>query len=236
VTSSSVQSVIYRGISIGVKSWIEVSPGEFDVAIDIPANIDLKWGTSGQLSVTDDTGEIVFSTPVVLSIPPGWETVVFSGTIPNPEKTKSFYQAAQTDAEIGNYTMLAGDVLCLQSAAGLTVDELTVPDISPYATVSGLFKIWREAQSSFTSTSTYEWVDDGGTITISAITDPIESGGQATLTGTGFGSTQGTSQVVQNGVAVSVVAWSDTSITVTTLDVETTPNKYGEHSFGVSIQ
>jgi RHS repeat-associated protein len=52
--------------------------------------------------------------------------------------------------------------------------------------------------------------------TISSLTPPAaQGGGSITLNGTGYGTSQGTSQVQFNGVTASVNSWSDTSVTVT---------------------
>jgi hypothetical protein len=59
----------------------------------------------------------------------------------------------------------------------------------------------------------------GGTTpptTITTVTpNPVAKGANATVTGTGFGATQGTGLVAFNGAPGTVVSWSDTSIVVT---------------------
>ena len=47
---------------------------------------------------------------------------------------------------------------------------------------------------------------------VSVLPNPAKAGDPITVTGTGFGATQGTSQLLYDGVAISVTSWSDTQI------------------------
>lgn len=57
--------------------------------------------------------------------------------------------------------------------------------------------------------------------TLSSVPATAHPGESITITGTGFGATQGTGGVTLNGVAQTVTAWSDTSITFTTVQGNT---------------
>lgn len=59
--------------------------------------------------------------------------------------------------------------------------------------------------------------------------NPAAPGASITISGAGFGTTQGTSQVVYDGVVVSVVSWSNTQI------VATVPSPKANGTYNVSI-
>ena len=149
--------------------------------VTIPSDIDLQWGTTHTLSVTDDTDTRTL-TGVTLSAPAGWDTVIFSSA-PNTTDTESFYEEAISDTDLGGggFTMAAGDVLAYETATGMTVDSQTIPTISPPATVSGSYKIYDVSAGTWTSQSTYTWTDAGApaapadTITIDSIV-PTKTG------------------------------------------------------------
>jgi RHS repeat-associated protein len=74
------------------------------------------------------------------------------------------------------------------------------------------------------TTSSYTVTFDNVSVTSSATTAPVITslsattgsvGGSVTISGTGFGSTQGSSAVLLNDVAMTVSSWSSSSITVT---------------------
>lgn len=71
--------------------------------------------------------------------------------------------------------------------------------------------------------------------TINNITNPITTGDNATLTGNFPGATLGNTTVTQDGVALTVVSANETTIVVTTVDVESSSLKYGTHTFEVTI-
>jgi hypothetical protein len=61
------------------------------------------------------------------------------------------------------------------------------------------------------------------TTTITTITpNPVAKGANATVTGTGFGATQGKGIVAFNGAPSTIVSWSDTSIVATVPATATT--------------
>lgn len=174
--SPAVQTVTLGGEALTVTDWNGGSP-----IVTIPEGIDLQWGGTYTLSVTDDT-DTRNLTGVTLSAPAGWDTVIFSSA-PNTTDTDSFYEEAISDADLGGggFTMAAGDVLAFETASGLTVDSQTIPTISPPATVTGAYKIYDVSAGVWTSESTYTWTDAGApaapadTITIDSIV-PTKTG------------------------------------------------------------
>lgn len=156
--SPTTQTATLGGETITVTNWTATA-----VTVDIPADIDLQWGTAtNQLALTDDTGTVTLDN-VTLSIPTGWETVAYNGTAPDPGTTESFYEYAQTDTGLGGggFTMAATDILAFESATGLTVDNQTIPVVDPPSTVTGGYKIWDVSIGTWTDESTYT-ITDGG--------------------------------------------------------------------------
>jgi hypothetical protein len=155
--SPATQTATLGGESLTVNSWSATA-----VNVDIPLHIDLEWGsTTNQLALTDDTGTVTLNN-VTLSAPTGWETVTYNGTAPNPATTESFYEYAQTDVEVGSFTMATNDILAWETQTGLTVDVQTIPIVDPPVTVSGAYKIWDDSLSTWTSVSSFT-ITDGGT-------------------------------------------------------------------------
>ncbi len=149
-------------VTLGGESLVVNSNTATTINVDVPLSIDLLWGTtSNQLSVTDEVGTLTLDN-VTLTLPTGWETVLFDGSIPAELNTESFYEEAKTDL---SFTMVSGDILAFESSAGLSVDTGTYPTITPPNTVTGDYKIWSTNLSSWTTTSTYTWTD-GGTIKV----------------------------------------------------------------------
>ena len=174
--SPATQTVELGGEALTVTNWNSGAP-----FVTIPDDIDLAWGQTYTLSITDDTGTVTLSN-VTLSAPAGWDTVKFSSA-PNTTDTESFYEEAISDAGLGGggFTMAAGDVLAFETATGLTVDSQTIPSISPPATVTGAYKIYDTSAGTWTSESTYTWTDAGApaapadVVTIDSIT-PTRTG------------------------------------------------------------
>ncbi|OUR99224.1 hypothetical protein A9Q81_11660 [Gammaproteobacteria bacterium 42_54_T18] len=127
--------------------------------VSIPLDINLRWGGSHQLSVTDDTGTVTLDN-VILTAPADWPQIAFSGDIPEAG-TQSLYGQAKTDATIGNYTMVLGDILVYLGVPDFSYDLQTIPLVDPFTDVSSPYKIWKEAEGSFTPLSTFEWTNDG---------------------------------------------------------------------------
>lgn len=73
-------------------------------------------------------------------------------------------------------------------------------------------------------------VTNAGAITV---TDPIVSGSNFTITGSGFEASQGTGTVTVGGQAATISAWSDTSITAS-INIESTSAKYGANDVVVT--
>lgn len=127
------------------------------------------------------------------------------------------------DAANDNYRLAATDTAAIDAGIGPALDANV-----PTTDVDGTTRSGNDSDIGYA-----EYVSSGPTIT--NITNPITTGGTATITGTGFGATQGSSTVTQDGVALTVTNWSDTSIDVTTVDVESSALKYGTHTFEVTI-
>lgn len=150
--SPATQTATLGGETLTVNSWSATS-----VNVDIPLHIDLEWGsTTNQLALTDDTGTVTLEN-VTLSTPTGWETVTFTSA-PNIGTTSSFYEEAITDIP---FTAATSDTLAWESATGLTVDGQTIPVVSPPVTVTGDYKWWDDSAGSWTSVSSYNWIDGG---------------------------------------------------------------------------
>ena len=133
------------------------------LSVSVPTGIDLKWGsTDNQLSI-NYTGLVdgpITLDNVTLSPRDNWTVLIYGGDIPDV-KFKSLYKSVLTDAVLGNYTMLAGDVVVYERAAALSYDSLTRPIVDPAGDVSGAFKIWKNVEGTFTPLSSYEWFNDG---------------------------------------------------------------------------
>lgn len=153
----ATQTATIGGETVTVNTWSETA-----VNVNIPLHINLEWDTTYQLALTDDTGTVTKSN-ITLSTNPNWETVTFNGTAPDPGTTESFYEHAQTDSDVGNFTMVATDILAWESAAGLSIDDQTIPVVDPPSTVSGAYKIWDTSLSTWTGVSAYT-ITDGGVL------------------------------------------------------------------------
>lgn len=146
--------------TLGGESLTVISAGETSWTVDIPLHINLEWGsTTNDLVLTDDTGSVTLNN-VTLSAPTGWETVTFTSA-PDAGTTESFYEYAQTDADVGNFTAAVNDILAFESQSGLTVDSQTIPTVSPPATVTGDYKWWDVSLSTWTNVSSFT-ITDGG--------------------------------------------------------------------------
>lgn len=139
--------------AIGLSVQPSAAPSSTTINVDIPADIDLEWGTTHELAVTHDGGTTTLS-GVTLSAPTGWETVSFS-TIPDTGTTESFYEYSQSDVTVGNFTAQVGDTLAFTSATGLTIDGSSIPVVNPAATVTGSYKWWDASLSTWTPVSSY---------------------------------------------------------------------------------
>lgn len=154
-TSPATQTVTVGGEAATVDNWNSGDP-----IITIPLHIDLEWGVAHDIVVTDDTGSETL-VGEVLAIPAGWEIAIFNGTPPDPATTESFYEYAQTDADVGNVTMAVDDELAFESATGLSVDVQTIPTVSPPSTVTGAYKIWDDSLGTWSTVSDYTINDLG---------------------------------------------------------------------------
>jgi len=141
-------------------------------------------------------------------------------------------------AEIAVYNTLPSGADITELQAGVAPDSLT-------SGTSNLIEYWALTDSSLTGVNskvlslTGTVASDAGDNPLTTglmplltlITDPITTGGSATLTGVNFGATQGTGFVTQEGLPVTEDSWSDTSVGITTLTIESTILKYGNHVF-----
>lgn len=169
-TNPTVKTATLGGKALTVTNWNAGMP-----VVDIATHIDLRPGIGYQLAVTDDTGTVTLDN-VMLVAPIGWLEIIWDGTIPDLPSTKSLYESSITDAEIGNYTMIAGDVPIYETMADLTYDAQTKPIIFPPHDVTHSFKIWKAATSEYTPVSTMTWLDGGVVADIIApdfVTGPV---------------------------------------------------------------
>jgi hypothetical protein len=124
-------------------------------------------------------------------------------------------------------------------AAAVASSNSAVSTTSPTTAITGLTAgtlysyavVQTSGSDSNVLTGTFTTAAAGLTASITSITDPITTGGSATITGTGFDTTQGTGFVTQEGIAVTETGWSDTSVIITSLTVESTVTKYGTQTF-----
>tara|TARA_R110000822_G_scaffold15369_7_gene52986 strand:+ start:2769 stop:5450 length:2682 start_codon:yes stop_codon:yes gene_type:complete len=172
----TVQLATLGGESLVVLDWNGGQP-----ILEAPLHISLKWEELYDLVLTDDTGSVTL-TDVTLLTPATW-TVVELTDIPNTVDTESFYEVAQTDAGVGNFTMVVGDILAYENATGLTVDGFTYPTIGPPLSVAGDYKIYDISLATWTTVGSYSWIDGGSVPVITS--QPINS---SVLEGTGSAS------------------------------------------------
>jgi hypothetical protein len=146
-SSPSTQTATLGGESLSVTSWSASS-----VVVDIPETINLKWGDSYTLELTDDTGSVTLADVQLLGRV-GWSTVVYNGVVP-PTSTESF-------VEKSGFSAAAGDTLAWSDYSGLTIDEQTIPTVDPPATATGTFMWWDESADSWDTEANYTITDLG---------------------------------------------------------------------------
>jgi hypothetical protein len=145
-----VSSVTLGGETVTVTG----TPTTTAIDVIIGADIDLRWGTTNnELIVNDAGGQLTFQNVTVLDRG-GWERVELT-SLPDEVATESFYEYIKTDATVGNLTMAIGDYLMWESYTGLTIDNKTIPTVSPAANATGEYKVWDVSEDSYTATSTY---------------------------------------------------------------------------------
>lgn len=158
-------------VTIGGESCtVTGTPTTTNIDVTVPATINLKWSQQYTLEVTDNTGPLTLN-GVTVGPRANFEQVTYNGSAPNPVNTESFYEYAQTDAGVGNYTMISGDVLAWESQTGMTVDGQTIPVINPAATVSGTYLIWDDTLSTWKSDSTFTILNSGEIVAMTAFTN-----------------------------------------------------------------
>ena len=116
----------------------------------IPTDINLLWGNTHSLVVTDPSGTV--SADHTLSARSGWEIVNWVGPAPDTANTESFYEIAISDFGISAAT---GDQLQFSSATGLTVDGQWVPTVSPAASRSGTYAVYDASATARSAEATY---------------------------------------------------------------------------------
>lgn len=173
------------GVTLGGEALIVNFNSNTVVNVDIPSDIDLRWGrTDLELVVTNTVGSGSLSN-VTLSNQTGWEAVNYDGPAPDAPTTESFFEEAQTDTEI-LLTMGLNDLLAWETQTGLEVDAQTIPIVNPPATVSGSYRIWDESAGTWFGPSTFTIVDGGAAdATAPSLTNPT---GTATSDTTANGS------------------------------------------------
>lgn len=119
----------------------------------ISSDINLKWGQSYDLVVTDITGAEQLNT--TLQARAGWEIVEWVGPAPDTGATESFYEEAIEDFSI---TAGAGDQLQHTTAANMTVDGQWIPTVSPAGARSGTYAVWDESASTRSSEAAWSIV------------------------------------------------------------------------------
>lgn len=144
-TAPTVQTVTLEGEALTVTDWNSGNP-----YVTVPTHINLKWGASYTLSITDDTGTVTLA-GVTLTAPSGWETIALS-SIPS-DSAESMYKFSQTDAGVSNFTASVGDSLLLETQADLTFNNQTIPTVLPPRTVTFSYKWWDEILSTYTAVS-----------------------------------------------------------------------------------
>jgi len=194
-------NTFYAYISADGVSWTQVGSGQtitmaqnvyVGLAVCSQDNTKLATATFDNLSVTIGTS------PVVTGVSPGLggtgSSVVVAGSsfgATQGTSTVSFNSAAATSVTSwSNFQIVALVPTAAQPGPGPVV--VTVGSNSSPATVN--FTVIKP--------------------TITALTPPgAQRGAWTTLTGSGFGTSQGTGQVKFNSIVASVTSWSDTSIT-----------------------
>lgn len=83
------------------------------------------------------------------------------------------------------------------------------------------YVVWAETQTAA----------GGPTPIITGVTNPLNTGENVTLTGTGFEATQGTGDVTQEGISLVESAWGDLSVTAASVDIESSVLPYGNNDF-----
>jgi len=149
------------------------TPTATNIDVDIPLHIDLQWGQVYQLDVTDTTGLISLA-GVTLSSATGWSNITLA-SLPNTTATDSFFEFAQTDSIVGNFTAIVGDVLVFQDSIGLTVNDQTIPTIDPPSTVFGEYKFWSTSLGGYTPLSSYTFEDAGSVASGTQVTSSLGS-------------------------------------------------------------
>ena len=158
ITGSNFGTV--TSVTLGGESLTLNSNNNTVVNVDIPTDIDLRWGrTDLDLVVINTVGSGTLSN-VTLSNQVGWETVSYDGPAPDAPTTESFFEEAQTDSEI-LLTMGLNDLLAWETQTGLEIDAQTIPVVNPPATVSGSYRIWDESAGTWFGPSTFTIVDGG---------------------------------------------------------------------------
>jgi regulation of enolase protein 1 (concanavalin A-like superfamily) len=193
--------VFYGYSSADGVTWTQMGTGQtitmaqnayVGLAVSSYSNSTLATATFDNVSVT------LGSTPVVTSVSPDLGGVSSSVTV-----TGSSFGATQGTSTVSfNNTAATSITSWTNSQIVALVPTTAPPGTGPVVVTVG--------SNSSPATIDFTVINP----TISALTPPgAQVGAWTTLTGVGFGVSQGTSQVKFNGVAASVSSWSDTSIT-----------------------
>ena len=153
-TGPVTQTATLGGQALTITNWNSGSP-----IVDIPLHINLEWGQTYQLDVTDDTGTVSL-TGVTLSPATGWEQVTYDGSTP-PVGDVGFVSQALADLGI---TMAAGDSWMFESATGMTVALDGSVVVDPPVTVTGSYKVWDVSAGGYSALSSYTFEDAGAIV------------------------------------------------------------------------
>lgn len=160
VTVNCTGFVTVTSITLGGESLTVDAQNNGNPICTIPSSINLKWGQSYNLVVTDITGSEQLST--TLQARAGWEIVEWVGPAPDTGTTESFYEEAIEDFSI---TAGAGDQLQHTTAASMTVDGQWIPTVSPAGSRSGTYAVWDESASTRSSEAAWSIILNVGITT-----------------------------------------------------------------------
>lgn len=153
---SDVRTVTLGSETLTIESWSEVSENTYEVSVTLPLFTQLEHGVTHTLTITDDTGALVYAAPVMLSLNPAWESVALAA-VPDAGHRSFFHEFVTQQG----FTAEVTDVLFLESHADLTVDGEWRPTIDPPSTINGKVRVWDVSAGTFTPPMSYTWTDGG---------------------------------------------------------------------------
>ena len=187
-------------------------------------------GTHNQTGLDSWSDGAAGPTPPVLSSP-NRDTITSSGVrlqATSDIGTGTFYAVVSTSAtppSISEIKMVSGGGIVASSTATLVsgVNSRTLAGLTSSTTYYGYLLAANGSDSNIVATASFVTSPPGPIITSTSSSSPI-NGTSLTITGTGFGASQGTGTVTIGGVAQTVTSWGATSVVVT---AARGTNKYG---------